>query len=262
MGKPPKKRSFRATVLISNEPEVCCAPERSIIPLRGGSFWESSPPMGPTENPTNSAERRKARRARHPRTRRCLLKGCDQRFYPRQARQRYCSEGCREAARKWARRKAQETYRGTVAGQQKRNGQSRRYRERVKKRKSPEPQAVDDPTRVITTEHFFRSLLRPARLLRELCTPAAKSFTALLFAQLPACARARPGAGTALETGARFNPEILIRRRLWPYIQRVQCNWSFTNSIGVGSTCECVTRRGSGDCWRRWPKWASKRPSW
>jgi hypothetical protein len=43
--------------------------------------------------------------------RRCLLKGREQRFHPRQARQRYCSEGCREAARKWSRWKAQERYR-------------------------------------------------------------------------------------------------------------------------------------------------------
>src|ERR1039458_6332460 len=93
---------------------------------------------------------------RRPRSRRCLLKGCEQRFHPRQARQRYCSEGCREAARKWSRRKAQERYRETAAGQQKRNGQSRRYRERVKSRKTPEPEAVNDPARVITTEGFFR----------------------------------------------------------------------------------------------------------
>ena len=43
-----------------------------------------------------------------PRIRRCLLQGCEQRFHPRQPRQRYCSEGCREAARKWSRRKATE----------------------------------------------------------------------------------------------------------------------------------------------------------
>ena len=153
--------------------------------------------------------------------RRCLLKGCEQRFDPRQARQRYCTEECRKAARKWERWKAQQRYRETAAGKQKRNGQSRRYRERVKSRKPPEPEAVNDPARVITTELFFRSLLRPARLLRELRTPAAKSFTALLFARLPACSRARSGAGTALETGARFNPEILIRRRFAPYIQPV-----------------------------------------
>jgi hypothetical protein len=32
----------------------------------------------------------------------CLLKGCEQRFDPRQARQRYCGESCRAAARKWS----------------------------------------------------------------------------------------------------------------------------------------------------------------
>jgi hypothetical protein len=41
----------------------------------------------------------------------CLLKGCEQRFHPRQARQRYCSERCREASRKWSRWKAQQQYR-------------------------------------------------------------------------------------------------------------------------------------------------------
>ena len=102
---------------------------------------------------------------RRPRMRCCLLKGCEQRFHPRQARQRYCSEECRKAARKWERWKAQQRYRETAAGKQRRNGQSRRYRERVKSGKPPEPEAVDEAARVITTEHFFRLLLRPARLL-------------------------------------------------------------------------------------------------
>src|SRR5450432_2954654 len=82
-----------------------------------------------------------------------------------QARQRYCSEECREAAREWSRWKAQERYRATRAGKQQRNGQSRRYREREKSRKPAEPEAVNEAARVITTEHFFRSLLRPAWLL-------------------------------------------------------------------------------------------------
>ena len=194
-----------------------------MVPLQGRSFWESSPPMGPPENPTAHPENQEGRRRRlpcRPRTRRCLLKGCEQRFHPRQARQRYCSERCREAARKWSRRKAQERYRETAAGQQKRNRQSRRYRERVKSRKPPEPEAVDDLARVITKK-FFRGLLRPARLLPEIRARAAKSLTTLLFTRLPARPGARPGAGTALETGARFNPEILIRRRCAPYIQPV-----------------------------------------
>src|SRR5579862_9621779 len=116
--------------------------------------------MGPNQNPTNPAENQKAGRRkrlpRRPRIRRCLLKGCEQRFHPRQARQRYCSERCRKAARKWSRWKAQRRYRKTAPGQQKRNGQSRRYRERVKSRKPPEPETVNDVARVITQEEFFR----------------------------------------------------------------------------------------------------------
>ena len=118
--------------------------------------------MGPSENPTAHPENQEGRRRRlpcRPRKRRCLLKGCQQRFPPRQARQRDCSEECRKAARKWDRWKAQQRYRETAAGKQKRNGQSRRYRERVKSRKPPEPKAVNDPARVIPTEHFFRSFV-------------------------------------------------------------------------------------------------------
>jgi hypothetical protein len=125
--------------------------------------------MGPPENPTRQPENqeggRRKRLPRQPRVRRCLLKGCEQRFHPRQARQRYCSERCRAAARQWSRWKAQQRYRTATAGKQKRNHQSRRYRERIKSRKPPEPEAVNDPARVITNQHFFRPLLRPARLL-------------------------------------------------------------------------------------------------
>jgi hypothetical protein len=206
--------------------------------------------MGPNENPTNPAENQEAGRRKRsphrPRKRLCLLKGCEQRFRPRQAHQRYCSEGCREAARKWSCRKAQERYRETAAGLQKRNDQSCRYRERTKTRKPVEPKAVNDPPRVITTEHFFRPFLRPARLLRKIRAPAAKSLAALLLACVPACAGARAGPGAALETGARFNPEILNYRCRRPYIQPVRCNWSFTNSTGAGSTCECAIQHGSG----------------
>src|SRR6185312_15442877 len=107
-------------------------------------------------------------------------------------------------ARKWSRWKAQQRYRETAAGQQKRNGQSRRYRERAKSRKTPEPEAVDDPARVITSEHFFRPLLRPTRLLRGIRGHAAKSLAALLFAGMPARVGTRPRAGTTLETGAHL----------------------------------------------------------
>jgi hypothetical protein len=162
--------------------------------------------MGPPESPTrphkNQAAGRQKRRARRPRTRRCLLKGCEQRFHPQQARQRYCSQGCREAARRWSRWKAQQRYRETAAGQQKRNVQSRRYRERVKSRKLSEPEAVDEPTRVIAQQHFFRATVRPAGLLRAVRAPAAKSVAALLLCSVPASGGTRSRAGATVETGA------------------------------------------------------------
>jgi hypothetical protein len=95
----------------------------------------------------------------------CLLKGCERRFHPRQARQRYCSQDCREAARKWSRRKAQQTYRDTENGKEKRNGQSRRYRQRVQSRQAADKEAAATAARVITPEEFFRACLRPAGLL-------------------------------------------------------------------------------------------------
>jgi len=106
--------------------------------------------MGPPESPTGHPENQEGRRkrlARQPRTRCCLLKGCERRFHPRQARQRYCSErrGGRRNSDTGRRRRSQ----------QKRNGQGRRYRDRVKNRKPAEPEAVNDAARVITTEHFF-----------------------------------------------------------------------------------------------------------
>ena len=164
--------------------------------------------MGPPESVTrprkNQAAVRRKRRTRKPRARWCLLKGCEQRFHPGQARQRYCSSECRERARKWSRWKAQQKYRTTAGGKQKRNGQSGRYRERIKSRKPPEPEAVSDSARVITQEHFFRAHVRPAGLLRAIRTAAAKSLAALLLRGVPARAGASAGAGTALETGTHL----------------------------------------------------------
>ena len=114
--------------------------------------------MGLLENPTNRREKQEAaprkRSGCAPRTRRCLLKGCGQCFRPRQARQRYCSAQCRKKARAWLRWKAQQSYRATAAGKQKRNGQSRRYRERVRNRKPLADKALPEAARVITKDFF------------------------------------------------------------------------------------------------------------
>jgi len=119
--------------------------------------------MGPPENATRQSENQertgRTRPVRRPRTHRCLLKGCEHRFRPRQARERYCSDQCRRAAREWSRWKAQQSYRATETGKDKGNGQSRRYRERVRNRQQPEPEeAVSETARVITKD-FFRPLL-------------------------------------------------------------------------------------------------------
>jgi len=162
--------------------------------------------MGTSESRTRRHRNQAAgRRKRRPRRRRCLLKGCEQRFPPQHARQRYCSAECRKEARKWALWKAQQRYRETAAGQEKRNGQSVRYRERVKSRKPREPEAVSEAARVIPKKDFFRAHLRPARLLRALRAPAAKSLAALLFAAMPARGGANRGARAALETGTHLN---------------------------------------------------------
>ena len=162
--------------------------------------------MGLLKNPTNRRQKQEAAQRKRagcaPPTRRYLLKGCGQCFRLRQARQRYCSAQCRKKARAWLRWKAQQIYRATAAGKQKRNEQSRRYRERVRNRKPPADEAPPEAARVIT-EDFFRCLLRPARLLRTVREATAIAAATLLFATMPVCAGTRPGARAALEEDAR-----------------------------------------------------------
>lgn len=165
------------------------APERSGL-LPRAELLGAVTPMGPPENLTRSHHGRAGRkqRAPRPRPRLCLLKGCEQGFRPQRPRERYCSDACRRAARNWSRWKAQQRYRATAAGREKRNGQSRRYRERLRNRKQPTPEAA----RVITPD-FFRSLLRPPRLLPGLPRTATIARPEVLFA----CVPARDGASLA-----------------------------------------------------------------
>jgi hypothetical protein len=158
--------------------------------------------MGPPENltgPSGNQERGRKRPARLPRTRRCLLKGCERRFRPRRARERYCSLECRRAARSWSCWKAQQSYRATAAGRENRQGQSRRYRERVRTRQPPAPDPAVPPARVITTD-FFRPLLRSSRLLPGIRATAEIAAPTILFARVPA------GHGTRLATRTPLAP--------------------------------------------------------
>ena len=97
--------------------------------------------MGPSEDRSTgeknqAGHRRTARnrqRVRSPRSRTCLLKGCERRFRPLRPLTRYCSEQCREEARRWREWKARHRYRQSEGGKQKRRAQCRRYRLRSKR---------------------------------------------------------------------------------------------------------------------------------
>ena len=166
--------------------------------------------MGPPERPPNdlqnqeTTQRKERKRSRRrPRTRWCLLKGCASRYRPRQASQRYCSRRCREEARAWSRWKAQQRYRGTPAGQAKRRAQNRRYRERVRRRLAQVREGAEAAARVIPTD-FFRSLLRPAGVLRGIRSQPEIAAPALLLEGMPAGCGARLGAGAALAAETRL----------------------------------------------------------
>ena len=89
--------------------------------------------MGPLQSdPTRWELQAPACRARH---RECLWKDCGCRFRPGCARWFYCSPACREAARTWSQRRAQQKYRASEKGKACRQQQLRRYRERCRQRR-------------------------------------------------------------------------------------------------------------------------------
>jgi hypothetical protein len=179
--------------------------------------------MGPPEDCTRQPDRSdhcggRKRSTRRPRTRPCLLKGCERRFRPMRATERYCRRECREAAGRWRRWKAQQRYRATAAGREKRNGQSRRYRARVRSRKqTTAEEALPEAGRVITP-NFFRPLLRPARLLPGVLPAAAITSPEVLFQRLPTgrgtCPAARAPLASrptaAVEQVSRHSGEISL----------------------------------------------------
>lgn len=68
------------------------------------------------------------------RRRLCLLKGCERPFRPPHPLSRYCSESCRQDARRWSQRRANQQYRATEHGRCQRRDQSRRRRLRARER--------------------------------------------------------------------------------------------------------------------------------
>ena len=119
--------------------------------------------MGPDKDSLTPAKNRGARstprpqggqqRARHPRRRVCLLKGCGRVFRPQQPLARYCSEACQTEARRWRQWKARRRYRQSTNGKQKRQAQSRRYRERRRERQARE--TLSSPLRGSSPRNCF-----------------------------------------------------------------------------------------------------------
>lgn len=72
----------------------------------------------------------------HSRMRICLLKGCQTWFSPLHPLSRYCSEPCRQAARRWSRWRAACRYRASERGKECRRRQACRYRERLRQRQT------------------------------------------------------------------------------------------------------------------------------
>lgn len=111
--------------------------------------------MGPADDRDSGSYRGQG--CRKPRRRRCLLKGCEQLFQPRRPQAPYCSDECRESARRWRRWRAGQKWRKTESGRQCRRQQSRRYRQRVRERREAPRSVTDQP----------REGQRPAEILKE-----------------------------------------------------------------------------------------------
>jgi len=179
------------------------APERIRPPLRGLSFWELQPPMGPSEDPATRSKNQETvkttaskRPARQPRTRRCLLKGCTRTFRPIHALERYCSEECREQARIWSRWKAQQHYRRSDGGKKKRRAQCRRHRQRTEARKRKKTIGIGG-ARVIRRK-FFRCFLRSPGMLRSFPAHTAIAGAAVLLLRMSTSLGTCSGAGKAV----------------------------------------------------------------
>lgn len=80
----------------------------------------------------------------HCRSRICLLKGCGRQFRPVHCLARYCSEVCRDSARRWSVWQAGRRYRASERGKKCRRRQASRYRERVRQRQEG-PSAESSP---------------------------------------------------------------------------------------------------------------------
>jgi hypothetical protein len=197
-------------------------------------------PSTQSQNQATEKNPQRVRRARHPRSRICLLKGCGRSFRPEHPLTRYCGEQCREQAQQWREWKARHRYRQSDGGKQKRQAQSRRYR--LRKDRKKQKTATANGARVIPTKFFF-VLLRSAWMLRGVPAQPKVAAATVLLPDVSPCPGTGSGAGEALARPAacpamkthRYSPDIL------------------RNSYSLDSV-SLPTRRGRGSgASRNWP---------
>jgi hypothetical protein len=100
------------------------------------------PPVGPLPTYAHRCEVQDA----SPRTRRCLLKHCEQPFHPAHPMRRYCSPSCQHDARLWSQWRANQNYRASEHGKERRRQQSQRNRQR--RSQGPPEDATQPATRI------------------------------------------------------------------------------------------------------------------
>jgi len=109
--------------------------------LRDLTLWEIDAPLSPKQHPRHEAVfQAESRKAKRPRRRICLLKGCEQPFVSDDPAERYCGPQCRRKAAKWLHWRRQRKYRHTENGKECRREQSRRNRIRRREREQSGPE--------------------------------------------------------------------------------------------------------------------------
>jgi hypothetical protein len=180
--------------------------------------------MGPPESPTRPSRKSRGGPAeangRRPRMRRCLLKGANSVFIRGRRANAIAARSAgrrRGSGRRW---KAQQD-----TGRRDRARETERSKPALPgARQKPETigiRGVDDPARVITTRIFFSIIAATGQAATRDSHVSGEVPCNASVRRLPARAGARPASGSGDGNRRAFNPDILIVRQDWPYIQPV-----------------------------------------
>jgi hypothetical protein len=154
------------------------------------------------------------------RRRRCLLKDCEEWFRPVRPQCRYCSEKCRQAARRWRRWRAQQKYRASGNGRDHRQQQACRYRQRCQAR--PRPCAAPADT-VSPPADSSAAPCEGKRLLGK-------------SEKVPLSPCKRPGCYVLFPAGSEYNPRrfccVLCRKALRCVLER-EARWQRRRRRGL-----------------------------